>query len=194
MKTPNLNIRAIKFNGHKIECAFNSKGLPVARLYKFITAGKNKGTWKIEESYYFNTEAKRKTWVEEKISVIKKWDNIKAAEKETKKKAQNELVNPYQVGQLFYNSWGYEQTNIDFYQIVEVKAKSVLLQKIGQTKVEDAGYLCEYVKPNPKIKIGKPSLKQVKVWVTHDGKISSGVTGVSEYAKDEKGIYQSHYA
>ena len=36
------------------------------------------------------------------------------------------------VGDIFYSSWGYEQTNIDFYQVVGVTDKTVKLRKISQ--------------------------------------------------------------
>lgn len=40
------------------------------------------------------------------------------------------------VGDLFYVSWGYEQTNIDFYQVVALKgAHTAVLREIG----------CEYI-------------------------------------------------
>jgi hypothetical protein len=36
-----------------------------------------------------------------------------------------------QVGDLYYDSWGYEQTNIDFYQVVELRGKTkVVLRRI----------------------------------------------------------------
>lgn len=43
-------------------------------------------------------------------------------------------VEGVEVGQVFVASWGYEQTNIDFYQVVGVTAKSVKLRPIAQNK------------------------------------------------------------
>ena len=34
------------------------------------------------------------------------------------------------VGDIFYHSWGYEQTNIDFYQVVAITAKTVSIREI----------------------------------------------------------------
>ncbi|BFQ96361.1 hypothetical protein DAT1711_15850 [Enterococcus cecorum] len=31
---------------------------------------------------------------------------------------------PYQVGDIFYSSWGYEQTNVTFWQIVKLTEKT----------------------------------------------------------------------
>lgn len=43
-------------------------------------------------------------------------------------------VEGVEIGQVFVGSWGYEQTNIDFYQVVGVTAKSVRLHEIKQHK------------------------------------------------------------
>jgi hypothetical protein len=43
------------------------------------------------------------------------------------------------VGDLFYSSWGYEQTNIDFYQVTTVRNKMVGLTRIvGNSKYDQA--------------------------------------------------------
>lgn len=39
-------------------------------------------------------------------------------------------------GSIFYSSWGYDQTNIDFYQVVKATAKTVWLRKLN-AKVEE---------------------------------------------------------
>lgn len=43
-----------------------------------------------------------------------------------------------QAGDVFYASWGYEQTNIDFYVIIERKKDFVLIQELGQTRTYDS--------------------------------------------------------
>jgi hypothetical protein len=44
------------------------------------------------------------------------------------------------VGDIFYNSWGYEQTNIDWYQVVAITptGKSVKVKRIN-AKIKDSG-------------------------------------------------------
>jgi hypothetical protein len=39
-------------------------------------------------------------------------------------------------GDIFYNSWGYDQTNIDFYQVIKTTAKTITLRKI-KSKSDD---------------------------------------------------------
>ena len=41
-----------------------------------------------------------------------------------------EPAHDIKVGAIFYNSWGYDQTNIDFYQVVSVTAKTVTIREV----------------------------------------------------------------
>lgn len=55
---------------------------------------------------------------------------------------------PFEVGDIFYNSWGYDQTNIDFYQVVKTTAKSVRLARIKSGRVEGSeGFMSERCVP-----------------------------------------------
>ena len=56
---------------------------------------------------------------------------------------KSEPVNDYgvKVGDLFYSSWGYEQTNVDFFQVVELVGKtSVRVREVNPPIVEDKTY------------------------------------------------------
>lgn len=56
--------------------------------------------------------------------------------KAAKAAARKNFVNPFKVGDILHHSWGYDQTNCDFYQVVETKKASVVLRKIGSETVE----------------------------------------------------------
>jgi len=43
------------------------------------------------------------------------------------------------VGDIFYTSWGYDQTNVEFYKVIRATKSSVWVQQTGQTR-EDATY------------------------------------------------------
>lgn len=62
--------------------------------------------------------------------------------KEEKKQLKAELLkswkNPYKVDDILYSSWGYDQTNIDFYQVVKVTPRGLRLREIGAEGVYDA--------------------------------------------------------
>lgn len=53
------------------------------------------------------------------------------------------------VGAFYVRSWGYDQTNINFYKVIEVTAsgKSVRLQEWGSRLVSEAGGPSESVVP-----------------------------------------------
>lgn len=51
------------------------------------------------------------------------------------------------VGDTLYSSWGYDQTNIDFYKVVKVSEFSVWIQETGKEIVEVTGWAHERVVP-----------------------------------------------
>lgn len=56
--------------------------------------------------------------------------------KEVKTEAQNELG--VKVGDIFEMSWGYEQTNVDFFRVKELRGKTqVVLQEVYLAMVEE---------------------------------------------------------
>lgn len=189
-----LKIKTIKIENYKFELSENYNNKPVCKFSQLMTRGKNKGTYKIIESYYFNTEEKRSEYIKNKIERINKYKKEEEERKNKKIEAQKSFKNPYQIGEIFYDSWGYEQTNIDFYQIIGIKNKSVIFQKIAQNVVPNSeGFMSEYVTPAIDTFIGEEFTKQVKLNVNYDGK-QSYYCGFTKYDMGEKGLYQSHYA
>ncbi len=53
------------------------------------------------------------------------------------KLSKNQPKNPVKAGDIFYSSWGYEQTNIDFYEILKVTEKSVFFKELHSEKTYD---------------------------------------------------------
>lgn len=53
----------------------------------------------------------------------------------------------FQLGDIFVESWGYEQTNVDFYQIVKLNTASVVLRKISYKTLEFTGWASDTVEP-----------------------------------------------
>jgi hypothetical protein len=68
------------------------------------------------------------------------------------------IARPVQAGDIFSASWGYDQTNVDFYlvQSVTSSGKSVRLVKIGQTRIEG-----DRVVPNPDRILGTPEVHRI---------------------------------
>ena len=124
----------------------------------------------------------------------------KVARREVKSNARKNMKNPFKVGDMLYDSWGYEQTNINFYQVVEVGEKSVTIQEIGQRFVSGEPGWAEHVAPVKDAFIGEPIKKLIQVSVYNDkanyyinSKFRGSLSPVTERHMKE-GIYQSHYA
>lgn len=55
------------------------------------------------------------------------------ADKEARRQAKKEFKTSLNVGDILYTSWGYDQTNVEFYQVVDVTAsgKSIKVREIA---------------------------------------------------------------
>jgi hypothetical protein len=202
MENLKLNFSSVKVGNYRFEIYEEIVELSSGNIKKYLAKKflmTPKGKYQKEKCLFF-FGFKEESARDEKVS--KEIDNITANlitlenEKAQKKEAQKNLVNPFKVGSLFYDSWGYDQTNIDFFQVVEVKPKSLVLRKISQIQTESAGFMCEYVVANPDSFIGEPFVRPLKV--SSNGK-SVGVNAerssrglLFEYHGQPK--YQSHYA
>jgi len=56
--------------------------------------------------------------------------------KETREYVKKHFVNPFKVGDIIHHSWGYGQTQADFYQVVKLTDKTVTVRAIGAKTVE----------------------------------------------------------
>lgn len=71
----------------------------------------------------------------------------KMEERKMLAEAKAAFVNPYKVGDLLYYSWGYEQTNIEFAQVVAVGPRSVTIRQIKGESVGATGWASDNVRP-----------------------------------------------
>jgi hypothetical protein len=69
--------------------------------------------------YYFKSEEKRKDYANTFLQNIQECELHKAKRTQEKKMAKQDMSNKIQVGTILTGSWGYEQTNREFYQVVE---------------------------------------------------------------------------
>ena len=67
------------------------------------------------------------------------------------------------VGDVFYNSWGYEQTNINFYQVTGLRGSTqILLRPISSVITKNCGFCSVMVKPVKDTFTGEEIRKTVK--------------------------------
>lgn len=87
---------------------------------------------------YFNflvkTELVQKTISEAEQRLIEHKKMI--AERREKAKPTKDKMQSVEIGQIYYTSWGYEQTNIDFYQVTSISKSLVGLTPISSKMTE----------------------------------------------------------
>jgi hypothetical protein len=94
------------------------------------------------------------------ITLIKAQEDKRLAYKAELKAKKDAFRHTLKVGDILYASWGYDQTNIDFYQVVAVREKSVTLREINQNKTE-TGWLQGTCTPRKDDFVSEPVLKRV---------------------------------
>lgn len=62
-------------------------------------------------------------------------------------RASLSAANYWTVGDVVFNSWGYDQTNIDFYQVTGVDAKSIRIRPIAR-KAAETSYMAGICQPD----------------------------------------------
>lgn len=82
--------------------------------------------------------------------------------KATQAAERKAFVPSLKVGDVLRCSWGYDQTNVDFYEVVGVSGKSVIIREIAQTKKSTyAGGFAGQCLPVPGEYVGEPMRKIV---------------------------------
>lgn len=102
---------------------------------------------------------------------IDRWDwNLKERAKQAaiRKAVQAEdrakLAAYCEPGAMLYDSWGYEQTQVEFYQVLQRKGFKVLLQEVGHTDIGATSSVSCQVIPNMASKIGEPAWFTIGAW------------------------------
>lgn len=118
-----------------------------------------------------------------------------------------------QVGDMMYSSWGYDQTNVDFYRVMKVSEHSVWMQEWSQGVADVVGWAAENVVAGfgPKMRRvwkGEPNSNgyhseydeveppvfRKKFHAYEDGYVVSMNSYSNAYNWDGRKLYQSHYA
>lgn len=114
----------------------NSRGKPSALVYQ------GRAT-KPLYWYFFASEEQRERRVQETIQTRREALQRKQQELQQKR----EWKHPAKVGDILYTVWGYDQTNVNFFQVVAVGDKTIAVRPIKQKIVESHGN-SDRVKPD----------------------------------------------
>lgn len=92
-------------------------------------------------NYSFRSEEGRYNYFNKYISNLENSIKEKEERKEAEKQAIKAALSKVKPGDIFSSSWGYDQTNVDFYQVIEVKGCYAILKEIGQTRKKEGIYI-----------------------------------------------------
>lgn len=83
-----------------------------------------------------------------------------AADYKAERRAKQNSAHSLKVGDVLKSSWGYDQTNIDFYEVVDVPGpRTVVIREIAQER-QETGFMSGRCVPQPGRYIGKPMTKR----------------------------------
>lgn len=123
--------------------AYYSDSLNAKYPYHLVVFGGKRS--KPDLNYIYKTEKEREDALEKHhLNLVRRLaDNI--ARKEARKAEKHSL----KVGDILSESWGYDQTNYDFYQVTRVVSdKSVEIRHINSKRVEGGHFTEELLVPN----------------------------------------------
>lgn len=112
--------------------------------------------------YSYRTEVLRDAAIDEVIRAERIAIETRKQHQEKMAGARASFTNPYKVGDVFSNSWGYDQTNVDFYEVVSITESTVTIREIGQHS-EETGFMCGKCQPIRGKYIGGAKVKRVQL-------------------------------
>lgn len=136
--------------------------------------------------YYRSIESAERT-----ITETKKSEDSREAWK-AERKAKKQAVNnqDIEIGAIFYDSWGYEQTNIDFYQVIDkIGKRTLIVKEIASQSIRATGPMSDEVKA---VKDAFTS-EEMKVMLTDNDSFKiKGYRWASKW--DGRALHRSWYA
>lgn len=137
--------------------------------------------------YYRSPEARQ--------AALDNWlTNITASAqaKQARREARRAAVCPFAVGDILSGSWGYDQTNIEYYRILAQRGRRVTLRELEhETIAGSEGFMCATVKPGEEF---GPEISRLAQ--TYDGR--GWYVKLHEscdlHPWDGRPDYESHYA
>lgn len=171
----------------------NLKKHPEIEIYVWTTARGRPasiGFWgKGKKPIWYNTytsEASREKSILEHIQSYETSKEFKAQRLQQRREKSNLAAHGIEVGTILYSSWGYDQTNVNFYMVTKILGSSTVeLEEIGKTFVsEERGV--SYVTADKSWRSRKPMKRRISA----DGSFRIG-SSYSASKWDGKPKYQT---
>ena len=110
--------------------------------------------------YNFKTPETMEAYLDKYVEYYKDKEAYKEKKKAEKKAAIEKAATEVAPGEIYYTSWGYDQTNVEFYKVLSIKGQKATLIKVAQKTVEEGG-TWENVVPVADAEISKPFTRMV---------------------------------
>jgi hypothetical protein len=119
--------------------------------------------YKNEFHYKFSSLERMYEYLSNFIADRLKVQEIRAKRKEKESRESRRVGGKVSVGDIFVDSWGYEQTQVDFYQVVaKPSAKTIVVREIACETVEGSeGPMYRDVRAVPNAFIGEEMKKRI---------------------------------
>ncbi len=113
--------------------------------------------------YRFRDDARRAEWIAGQCQAEDAGQQAKSDRKTADQAARAKLVESIQVGTLLHYAWGWEQTQCEFFQVIEKRGSVVVLMPIGGEEVEgsNTGGMACMLRPVPDKFYGVPARKVI---------------------------------
>lgn len=117
--------------------------------------------------YWMQSDEKAQKYIQERIAERKA-----TLARKVQNRAERSLMrqnHDYKVGDILVSSWGYDQTNVDFYQVTSVNGQKIIIQEI-RSKIAHPSQGYDLMMPVPNAWYGAPMNRMVG---THGIKVNS---------------------
>lgn len=146
----------IKFNeDHTVKSTVEAKDFTVGQL------NRKTGNIKLLSKYFPEYDGAVITLRSEVIGKV--GDKVEE-EKITRRGGGEAKEQAFKVGSILSTSWGYDQTNVDFFKVVSRTKRTVDIIEIGANSVEGSGgFMSDKVVPNPDYTTGEVMRKRIYI-------------------------------
>ena len=111
--------------------------------------------------YVFRSDEERKRWADQQIEAGEAAVQHARARKEALRRDVIAMSAKLRVGSLLATSWGYDQTNVDFYEVIARTPGTATVRQIAAT-LRETGFMAGKVTPRPGVYVGPPMTKRIQ--------------------------------
>jgi len=140
---------------------------------------------KPDKQYYYRSLEARDKAISEYLDSLKASAEFKASMRAKRDSFQHTL----KVGDMLRCSWGYDQTNVDFYQVTDLIGNTMVEIRPIAGNYSETGFMSGTTTAAKGRFIGEPMKKRVS-----EGNAVRIKSYASAYPYDGKPTYESHYA